>query len=253
MPENTDVCVLISAGAEWRAFIPHFGNPEMMPTPYGDYFNQTIQGQHVTFFHGGSGKVAAAGSTQFAIDRWEPKWIINFGTCGGFAGHIKHGEIILAEKTIIYDIIEKMSDPDQAIERYSVSIDLSTLPETLPQDVKIAPILSADRDILSVDIPGLIKKYEAFAADWESGAIAWVARQNRVPCLILRAVSDLVDIHDGEAYGNYAFFESQCRTIMLDFAHHLPEWIAVIRNITQFNSHSCKAKWNKVFFPSTKA
>ena len=32
----------------------------------------------------------------------------------------------------------------------------------------------------------------AVACDWESGAIAWVAARNHLPCLILRGVSDLV-------------------------------------------------------------
>ena len=45
------------------------------------------------------------------------------------------------------------------------------------------------------------------AADWESGAIAWTAARNGVPCLILRAVSDLVDSLGGEVYDDAAEFE----------------------------------------------
>ena len=48
----------------------------------------------------------------------------------------------------------------------------------------------------------LIEKYNAVAADWESGAIAWVAKKNNTRVLILRGVSDLVDDSGGEAYGN---------------------------------------------------
>jgi nucleoside phosphorylase len=40
----------------------------------------------LAFLHGGWGKVAAAGSTQYAIDRWAPARLINLGTCGGFKG-----------------------------------------------------------------------------------------------------------------------------------------------------------------------
>ena len=72
----------------------------------------------------------------------------------------------------------------------------------------------------------LNRKYHASAADWESGAIAWVAQQNKLPSLILRGVTDLVDSESGEAYGNYTFFEEQCKGIMADFAHHLPAWLA---------------------------
>jgi len=61
-------------------------------------------------------------------------------------------------------------------------------------------------------------------------SIAWVARRNGVPCLVLRAVSDLVDGETSEAYGNYAFFEAQCGVIMGTFAHYLPGWIEAFRN-----------------------
>ncbi len=225
MGQATDACILISAGAEWRALINHFPDAAVNPTPYGGCFSTFIAGQRLWFLHGGWGKVAAAGSTQYAISRWQPKRIINLGTCGGFHGRIQRGEVILARKTIIYDIFEQMTDPSQAIQAYSVEHDLSWLPNPPPQPIKVGTLLSADRDILARDIPELIAQYKADVADWESGAIAWVARKNNLPCLILRGVSDLVDAHSGEAYGNYAFFETQSREIMANLIQHLPAWL----------------------------
>ena len=225
MQKDVDVCILISAGAEWRALLPRFPLADLHPTPYGEYFKTMINGQTVVLMHGGWGKVAAAGSTQYAIDRWSPKRVINLGTCGGFSGYINRGDVVLAEKTLIYDIIEKMSDPAQAIEKYSVTFDLSWLPEPSPQKVIIGTLVSADRDLLSEDIPYLAKKYNACVADWESGAIAWVAKRNQIPCLILRGVTDLVDQFTGEAYGDYAFFEAQSHKVMTKLITYLPAWL----------------------------
>jgi len=225
--EQADACVLISAGAEWRALIPCYPGVEILPTPYGECFQTQIEEQTVCFLHGGWGKVAAAGSTQYAIDRWSPARVVNLGTCGGFKGQVGRGEVILAQRTLIYDIIEQMSDPEAAIEHYSVDFDLSWLPDPPPQAVRIGTLVSADRDILPGDIPMLIRQYGACVADWESGAIAWVAMRNEIPCLILRAVSDLVGAEGGEADGDYAFFERQCQAIMADFAQHLPAWLEV--------------------------
>ena len=227
--EKVDVCILISAGAEWRSILPHFPEAEISNTPYGETFQTVIAGQSVCFMHGGWGKVAAAGSTQFAIDHWSPERIINLGSCGGFTGEVERSAIILAEKTVIYDIIEQMSDPEAAIEHYSVSFDLDWLPTPPPQPVLRKTLVSADRDIVVEDIPQLIEKYDAAAADWESGAIAWVAQKNGLPCLILRGVSDLVDATVAEAYGDYAFFADQCREIMDELLAHLPEWLEVFR------------------------
>jgi len=225
MVEKADICILISAGAEWRALLPHFTHAEVEPTPYGNCFYTQINGLAVCFLHGGWGKVAAAGSTQYAIDRWKPTQIVNLGTCGGFSGQVARGATILAERTIIYDIIDQMTDFDQAITHYSVEHDLSWLPETLPQPVIRGTLVSADRDIIPEDIPMLIEKYHAAVADWESGTIAWVAKRNGLPCLILRGVTDLVNAGSGEAYGNYAFFEEQCKDVMAVFVKHLPAWL----------------------------
>jgi len=225
MPPSKDACILISAGAEWRPLRGLFPQAVTQPTPYGECFQEQVHDQAIVFLHGGWGKVAAAGSTQYAIDRWQPKRIINLGTCGGFSGHVERGTLILAQKTIIYDIIEQMKGAAQAIEKYSVDFDLSWIPDPPPQPVQVGTLLSADRDILAGDIPVLVEKYQAAVADWESGAIAWVCSRNNVPCLILRGVSDLVDVQTGEAYGDYAFFEAQSQSIMTDLVQHLPAWL----------------------------
>jgi hypothetical protein len=70
MDKQVDACVLISAGAEWRGFLPHFPDVKVRPTPYGESFQTTFHGWDIVRMHGGWGKIAAAGSTQYAIDRW---------------------------------------------------------------------------------------------------------------------------------------------------------------------------------------
>ena len=74
-------------------------------------------------FHGGWGKIAAAASTQFIIDQFHPELLINLGTCGGFAGNVETGTIILVERTLVYDILEQMGDGAEAIRHYSTSLD----------------------------------------------------------------------------------------------------------------------------------
>jgi adenosylhomocysteine nucleosidase len=71
----------------------------------------------------------------------------------------------------------------------------------------------------------LIQKYGAVAADWESGAIAWVANRNGTRLLILRAVSDLVGGDGGEAYGNYDLFIARTKEVMRGLFEILPEWL----------------------------
>lgn len=225
--------ILISANAEWRAVKPHFPHAQIQHSPYGEFFqaNLPVPGDapcsEVIFLHGGWGKISAAASAQYAIDRWQPHLLVNLGTCGGFSGRVERGAIVLVEKTIVYDIIEQMSDAQQAIADYATQLDLSWLPQTLPHPVLRTTLVSADRDLLVQDIPDLITRYDAVAGDWESGAIAYVAAHNQVRLLILRGVTDLVGSHGGDAYGNWEFYQQATNEIMSQLLLALPDWLAV--------------------------
>jgi len=225
------IVVIISANTEWRVVRTLFRDTQPHPSPLGDWFvidlDTGTHSERVLFFHGGWGKIAAAASTQYVIDRWSPTLLINLGTCGGFEGEIEKGTIILVERTVVYDIVEQMGDPDAAIAHYTTDVDLAWLSEPYPQDVRRTLLVSGDRDLLVEDIPRLKAQFGAVAGDWESGAIAWVAARNHTRCLILRGVTDLVGRSGGEAYeGNKHVFVEGATEVMHRLVHALPAWIA---------------------------
>ena len=215
------IIILISANSEWRAVKEILAPSPVQSTPIGE----TIDVGHLTYFHGGWGKISAAATTQYVIDHFQPALLVNLGTCGGFEGRIGRGDIILVSKTIVYDIIEQMSDPEDSIAHYSTEIDLAWLPNPLPHNAQRGLLVSADRDLLAADIPFLVEKYGAIAADWESGSIAWVAKLNGVRCLILRGVTDLVSVDGGEAYGNIELFHENTKSVIKTLIDQLPEWL----------------------------
>lgn len=223
--------VLISAGAEWRALRTFFPGQEVAHSPFGEWFESppgTFCPVAVIFFHGGWGKISAAATAQYVLDRFQPALLINLGTCGGFEGRIATGTLLLVEKTIVYDIFEQMGDGDAALEHYATGLDLSWLPGPLPAPLQCGLLVSADRDLLPADIPWLVSRFQAVAADWESGAIAWVAQKNHARCLILRGVSDLVSSGGGEAYGNLDLFRQRTAVIMGQLIVLLKEWIPAL-------------------------
>jgi adenosylhomocysteine nucleosidase len=194
----------------------------------GESFTANLGPASATFFHGGWGKISAAASTQYVIDHHWPDLLVNLGTCGGLRGRIEAGTIVLAERTVVYDIVELMGDARKALEHYSTNLDLDWLPSPDPSPVTRGLMVSADRDLLPSDLPALVGQYDAVAGDWESGAIAWVARRNGVRCLLLRGVSDLVGEEGGEAYGNLALFVERTNEIMQRLISILPRWLAAI-------------------------
>jgi len=230
-PPEYRIVVIISANTEWRVVRTLFSGIEPQPSPLGEWFavDLDIDGRNepALFFHGGWGKIAAAASTQYVIDRWSPELLVNLGTCGGFEGEIEKGAIILVERAIVYDIVNQMGDYDAAIARYTTDLELSWLKESYPQEVYQTVLVSGDRDLLAEDIPRLKAQYGAVAGDWESGAIAWVAARNNTRCLILRGVTDLVGSSGGEAYeGNIHIYVEGAKKILKQLVNALPEWIA---------------------------
>jgi adenosylhomocysteine nucleosidase len=228
--DRVTIAVVVSAGGEWRPVRAAFSGCCVEESPFGEWFYATLpvagEDRRVLFLHGGWGKIAAAASTQYVIDRWAPRLVVNLGTCGGFAGEIERGAVILVERTVVYDIIEQMGDQAEHIAHYTTDLDLGWLAEPYPQPVRRTLLVSADRDLLATEIPRLKRDYGAVAGDWESGAIAWVVARNNTRCLILRGVSDLVGSSGGEAYGNIQVFAASTQEIMGRLVHHLPQWIA---------------------------
>ena len=220
-----NIVVLISANAEWRVVKDLYPDLDLQFSPFGEYASLKLGTWNLKLFHGGWAKISAAATAQYVIDHFQPDLLINLGTCGGFAGRIETGTVILVERTIVYDIIEQMTNSDEAIQHYSTEIDLSWLGNELPSSAVRGFLVSADRDIVIEDIPMLIQKYGAVAADWESGAIAWVANRNGTRLLILRAVSDLVGGEGGEAYGNYDLFIARTKVVMKRLFEVLPDWL----------------------------
>ncbi len=228
-----EVIVLVSANVEWNAIKPLFPKAQVHSYPFGEWFDvrlggdgESSGGRKVRFVHGGWGKISASASTQYAIDAWSPRILINLGTCGGIEGRIERGTILLVERTIVYDIFEQMGDLDEHIAHYTTDLDLSWLERPYPMDVLPSLLVSGDRDLVAGEIPGLIARYGAVAGDWESGAIAFVAARNNVPCLILRGVTDLVGSGGGEAYdGTLQVFREQTAVMMKRLVDGLPGWI----------------------------
>jgi len=225
-PDQLKFAVLVSAHAEWVVVKSLFHEPSTNRSPYGEYFFQNIDDERVLFFHGGWGKVAAAASTQYVIDNFKPANLINIGTCGGVEGRIGRFDVVVPDKLVIYDIYESvLDDPSAATAHYATELDL---PAQFPTPAVRTTFYSADRDLTPVTLREIEDRYRPTAVDWESGAIAWVAKRNSTPVLIMRGVSDLVSLEKGEVEGNWSLFVENTSRVMPMLVANLPRWMAAM-------------------------
>lgn len=224
--------VLVSADAEWHVIRAQFPSASAETTLFGERLDVELRGHAVRFVQGGWGKVSAAASTQWVLDHDRPDLLVNLGTCGGLKGRVEQGATLLVERTLVYDLIEQMTDGTEELAFYTTELDLSWLPSKLPHPVLRSLMVSGDRDIVTADVPELIARHQAIAADWESAAIAWVAKRNGARTLILRGVSDLVGEDGGEAYGDIGLFAERTAEIMRRLVEQLPDWLDAIQSST---------------------
>ncbi|RIK30246.1 MAG: hypothetical protein DCC56_07885 [Anaerolineae bacterium] len=220
------IIVIISAIAEWMGVKPLFPESKIETFPFGECFTARLAGREIQFFHSGWGKITSAATMQYLIDHHKPDLIVNLGTCGGFEGVVEQGDLLLVEQTIVYDIVELMGDLDIST-YYASSLDLGWLANPLPHPARRALVASADSDLPPEKIP-LLKAKGAVAADWESAALAWVAGKNNARLLILRAVSDIVNEKEGEAYDNIEIFNERAKEIMKILVAQLPDWLNAV-------------------------
>lgn len=228
------VAVIVSAISEWNGVKLLFPDAVIEHYPYGESFNLTpetwpvtLDTWNVTLFHTGWGKTASAGAMQYVIDHHSPDLLVNLGTCGGFAGVVERGDVILVDRTFIYDMVEMM-DSSEVMDFYASSLDLGWLAEPYPFPVRRGIIASADSDLPPDQIP-FLKSRGAIAADWESASLAWVAQKNDVRLLILRGVSDLVSEQGGEVYDQYEDYKARAKVVMNKLIGQLPEWLKAVK------------------------
>ena len=230
---TAEIVILIPADEEWKIVkeLVNHGLPQAF-SPFGEWFPHKIdvQGSKTTvvFFRTGCGKIPAAAATQYVLDRWQPPVIVNLGTCGGFKGLVKRGDILLVTKTVVYDIYERAGHNDEQIAKYATKLDLSWLEKPYPLKAQPATIATADQDLDPKIIDYLNQKYGAVAADWESGAIAFVAdKNNNTKYLIVRGVSDVVDPSRGRPSSEKNIIEGT-KIVIRKLIDSLPEWIAKV-------------------------
>lgn len=221
------IVILISAIAEWDGFKLLFPDATIHPSPYGESTHLDLDTWHLKLYHSGWGKIASAAMLQYVIDHDTPDLIVNLGTCGGFEGVVRQGDVILVDRTFVYDIVELMGDLNIST-YYASRLDLSWLAEPYPYPVRQGAIASADSDLPPEKIP-FLKSKGALAADWESAAFAWVAQKNHARLLILRGVTDMVSEQGGEAYNNIEIFNQRAKEIMKMLFEQLPGWLEAVR------------------------
>ena len=234
----SDLVIQVAANREWRSIKAIFQGEKTEWEVSGRQMIDlgAISGWRVRILFGGVGKINSAASAQYAISELEPDLVAVIGTCGAVDPFICELDLILATRTLVYDI----HSSDAETSRTQVEAHTTHLPDGwdishLPFPVTKGTLATGDGDPDLNSLEEFQKVYGALAVDWESGAVAKVCGLNRIPCLILKGVSDLLrskatGISEGYKRNTPAVMERVWTTLCVLLERHTtPERIPTLR------------------------
>lgn len=168
-----------------------------------EYSTGTINEIDVVLLKSGIGKVNAALSTAILLERFQPDYVINTGSAGGFHPDLNVGDAIISSEVRHHDVdvtafgYEYGQVPNLPA-AYQADKKLVEIAEQSAQevtDMKVAKGLIVTGDSFMNDpvrVEFVRSKFpELMAAEMEAAAVAQVCHQFKVPFVIIRALSDI--------------------------------------------------------------
>lgn len=179
------------------------------------FFTGSYLENKVILVKSGIGKVNGAICAQAMIDNFKPDAMFMTGVAGALSKELAIGDIVISEDTAQHDMdTSSFGDPIGVIPRMDESFfpadkGLLDMAKNIAKDISeykiiFGRIASGDQFISSEDKKSEIEKtVGGLCAEMEGAAIAQACWLNKVPFLIIRAISDGAG---EEAFGTYEDF-----------------------------------------------
>jgi adenosylhomocysteine nucleosidase len=181
-----------------------------------EYFTGTLEDKQIVLLRCGIGKVNAAIGAALLIDNFRPELIINTGCAGGVnpAGLtpvLNFGDVVISSSLVYHDFdisvfgyavgqIPGMKDAFFHVEKNMIEIGLRAIDELkresrLPASLNHVEGLIGSGDVFVCEtarVDKIVKLFPAIrAVEMEGAAIAHACSLFGVPCLVIRAMSDI--------------------------------------------------------------
>ena len=165
------------------------------------FYEGTLDGVQIVLVRSGIGKVFASMAAEIMAVLYEVDALINTGVGGGIAEGLSIGEVVLATKLVQHDLdTSPLGDPVGLISGINVvylpcdealTKELFLAMDTLGYPHRRGIIASGDQFICDREKKDrIVSLFDASVCEMEGAAIAQVAYVNRIPCAVLRAISD---------------------------------------------------------------
>ena len=194
-----------------------------------------LNGKPVVVVRSGIGKVNAGICTQILVDDYHVDCVINTGIAGSLKSVIDIGDIVVSTDTVQHDMnavgfgyplgqIPRMDTLAFPADQKLIELACQVCREVNPEiQVYAGRVVSGDQFVSDKESKERIKtNFDCFCTEMEGAAIAQACYLNRIPFLIVRAISDKAD---DSASVDYPAFEREairhCVNLVLNMVKRL--------------------------------
>ena len=196
-----------------------------------EFYTGTLKGVDVVIVRSGIGKVNAGLCAQILADVFQVTHIINTGVAGSLNAKLDIGDILISKDALYHDMdvrifgyqlgeVPQMGCREFKADKAMIEAAVSSCKEVNPDiHVEVGRILSGDQFISGkAKKETLIADFQGDCTEMEGAAIAHSAYLNKIPFVIIRAISDKAD---DSAEMDYPTFEREAAKHSAKLVEHM--------------------------------
>lgn len=178
-------------------------------------YSTEVRGQPLVLVASGMGMLRAAACTEFVLNRYAPRAVLNYGCAGAHRSDLLPGDLVVGTHVVAYDDIREAPDGverfggavvpcDGALVEHALRAAESVVHEPWPADLAWPPgvphraprvvagvVASADRwNRAPATIARLVEWHGSVCEEMEAAAIGTVCALHGVPFLTLKDISN---------------------------------------------------------------
>lgn len=180
-----------------------------------NFYQGQIDDSDVVIVQSGIGKVASALATAILIDKFQPDYVVNTGSAGGFDPSLKVGDIVVSSEVRYHDVdvtafgyeIGQLPANPAAFIPHPTLVDAAQVGIEQLSNINAMVGLITTGDTFMTKEDDIAKARANFptmaAVEMEGAAIAHTCHQFNVPFVIVRSLSDIAGIESPTSFDEY--------------------------------------------------
>ena len=206
------IAIIGAMPEEIQAFLAEAQISEVHQWHSSSFHQGTFKGQEVVIIQSGIGKVLAAMTCQYLIDKFQPNKILFTGVAGALNHNFEIGDVVISDDLIQHDVDGEALGFSRGTILFSETREFKACEElkaiALSAEIEghklnEGRILTGDQFFTKKklnDSEYLFTELAGDAIEMEGAAIAQVAIHNQIPFLIIRTISDKADENASEDF-----------------------------------------------------